>query len=148
RYGGGLALLAFDLDRFKQVNDAHGHAVGDQVLRAVARALEGALRQVDVVGRSGGEEFVVVAPETTLDEARVVAERLRARVAAAEVLAPSGARVRVTVSCGVASYQEVQAASVDELLTAADGALYRAKALGRDRVELARAEGGVSRESG
>jgi len=137
RYGGRLALLAIDLDRFKEVNDAHGHAVGDQVLRAVAQAVKGALRQVDVVGRTGGEEFVVVAPETTLEEALVVAERLRAAVAEAQVTAPSGARVRVTVSCGVAAHRELQAATADELLAAADAALYRAKALGRDRVEIA-----------
>ena len=137
RYGGRLALLALDLDRFKEVNDAHGHAVGDQVLRAVAQAVKGALRQVDVVGRTGGEEFVVVAPETTLDEALVVAERLRVAVAEASVTTPSGARVRVTVSCGVAAHRELRAATVDELLAAADAALYRAKALGRDRVEIA-----------
>ncbi len=137
RYQGKLALLLFDLDRFKLVNDTHGHAVGDQVLRAVAQALQGALRQVDVVGRLGGEEFVVVAPETSLDEARLVAERLRAQVARVEVRAPSGERVRVTVSCGVAACDPVLPHDADELLAFADAALYRAKALGRNRVEPA-----------
>src|SRR5262249_43302957 len=137
RYSGRLALLALDLDRFKAVNDAYGHAVGDQVLRQVAQAIQAALRQVDVVGRTGGEEFVVVAPETTLEEARVVAERLRAAVARLEVRAPSGVRVRVTLSCGVAAYDRTRAVSADDLLAAADAALYRAKSLGRDRVECA-----------
>ncbi len=136
RYGGELSLLALDLDCFKQVNDAHGHAVGDPVLRAVAQALAGALRQVDVVGRTGGEEFVIVAPETTLGEAMRVAERVRAAVADVRVPTAQG-DVQVTVSCGVASYRELGAADPDALLAAADAALYRAKALGRDRAEAA-----------
>jgi two-component system cell cycle response regulator len=138
RYGAPLSLLAFDIDRFKAVNDQYGHATGDQVLQSVARALKGALRQVDVVGRTGGEEFVVVAPETPLGDAAKVAERLRAQVAGAHVQAPDGRSIAVTVSCGVATLGEVPVASADELLAFADAALYRAKALGRDRVELAR----------
>jgi len=134
RYGAPLSLLAFDIDRFKSVNDRFGHATGDQVLRVVARALKDALRQVDVVGRTGGEEFVVVAPETPLADAAKVAERLRAEVAAARVQTPSGVTLAVTISCGVAT--------LDELLAFADAALYRAKALGRDRLELARTPDG------
>jgi diguanylate cyclase (GGDEF)-like protein len=136
RYGGELSLIAFDVDRFKQVNDRHGHAVGDRVLQAVARALEGALRQVDVVGRSGGEEFLVVTPETPLADALAVAERLRLEVARAGIRAGE-LSVQVTISAGVASLRSARAGSPDELLAVADAALYRAKALGRNRVEVA-----------
>ncbi len=137
RYGSKLSLLAFDIDRFKLVNDTWGHAIGDQVLKAVARALKDGLRQVDVVGRTGGEEFVVVAPETPSKEALMIAGRLRCAVADSRVILPAGGTLQVTVSCGVATLGEVPATTADELLAFADAALYRAKALGRDRCELA-----------
>ena len=137
RYGGALTVMAFDVDRFKQVNDDFGHAVGDSVLAAVAQALKRGVREVDVVGRVGGEEFVVVAPETPGREALAVAERLRRAVGERVVVTPHGSEVRVTVSCGVATLSDVHARSPDELLGYADAALYRAKALGRDRTEIA-----------
>jgi two-component system chemotaxis response regulator CheY len=137
RYGGALTVMAFDVDRFKQVNDDFGHAVGDSVLAAVAQALKRGVREVDVVGRVGGEEFVVVAPETPGREALAVAERLRRAVGERVVVTPHGNEVRVTVSCGVATLSDVHARSPDELLGYADAALYRAKALGRDRTEIA-----------
>jgi diguanylate cyclase (GGDEF)-like protein len=137
RYGRDLSLIELDIDRFKDVNDRWGHAAGDRVLQAVARALQLGPRQVDVVARAGGEEFVVVTPETPLGDAVQVAERLRAMVAAVTV--PVGdAVVRVTVSAGVASCRTSGAATADALLAAADQALYRAKARGRNRVEAAR----------
>lgn len=138
RYGGPLSLLAFDIDRFKAINDTYGHAAGDRVLCAVARALKTASRQVDVVGRTGGEEFVVIAPETPLEDAVRVGERLRRAVAAAEVEA-AGVCLRVTVSCGVATLGQVPAKDAAALWAFADAALYRAKALGRDRCEVAEA---------
>jgi len=138
RYGAPLSLLIFDIDRFKSVNDTHGHATGDAVLRRVARALKEGLRQVDVVGRSGGEEFVVVCPETPGLEAVLVAERLRKLVAQVRVDTPFGGELGVTVSCGVATLGEVPAADPDALLAQADEALYHAKSLGRDRVVQAR----------
>jgi diguanylate cyclase (GGDEF)-like protein len=137
RYGARLSLLAFDIDHFKAVNDSHGHATGDLVLKRVALALKNGLRQVDVVGRTGGEEFVVVAPETPGAVALRVADRLRAAVATQKVITPSGEVIGVTMSCGVATLGEVPAATPDELLAYADAALYRAKALGRDRSEMA-----------
>ena len=137
RYGGALTVMAFDVDRFKQVNDDFGHAVGDSVLAAVAQALKRGVREVDVVGRVGGEEFVVVAPETPGREALAVAERLRRAVGERVVTTPHGNEVRVTVSCGVATLSDVHARSPEELLGYADAALYRAKALGRDRTEVA-----------
>jgi diguanylate cyclase (GGDEF)-like protein len=133
RYGGSLSLIAFDVDHFKQVNDRWGHAIGDRVLEQVARVLERGSRRVDVVGRSGGEEFMVVAPETPLGVAVSVAERLREQVARAAVPATGSEEAHVTVSAGVASY--LPGSTGESLLAAADAALYRAKSLGRDRVE-------------
>jgi diguanylate cyclase (GGDEF)-like protein len=137
RYGGALTVLAFDVDRFKDVNDDHGHGVGDRVLHAVAAALKHGIREVDVVGRVGGEEFVVLAPETPARDAFAVAERLRRSVGERVVTTPHGVEVRVTVSCGVATLSDVHARSPEELLGYADAALYAAKARGRDRTEVA-----------
>jgi diguanylate cyclase (GGDEF)-like protein len=137
RYRRALTVLAFDVDHFKRVNDAYGHAAGDRVLRAVAQALEDALRRVDVVGRTGGEEFVVVAPETPPRDAERLAERLRRAVAAQVIDGPGGELLHVTVSCGVATLGQVEARSAEELLGLADEALYQAKRLGRDRCVLA-----------
>jgi diguanylate cyclase (GGDEF)-like protein len=137
RYGGALTVLAFDVDRFKQVNDAWGHAVGDTVLHAVAQALKHSVREVDVVGRVGGEEFVVLAPETPARDAVAVAERLRHAIAGRVVTTQEGTEVSVTASCGVATLSDVHARSPEELLSYADAALYRAKAHGRDRTEVA-----------
>jgi diguanylate cyclase (GGDEF)-like protein len=137
RYGGALTVMLFDVDRFKAVNDGFGHSVGDRVLYAVAQVLERGVREVDVVGRVGGEEFVVIAPETPAREALAVAERLRREVAQRAVTAPAGDEVRVTISCGLATLSDVGPCSLDELLDHADAALYRAKAAGRDRCEVA-----------
>jgi diguanylate cyclase (GGDEF)-like protein len=137
RYGGALTVLAFDVDRFKNVNDDHGHAVGDQVLHAVATALKHGIREVDIVGRIGGEEFVVLAPETPARDGVAVAERLRRAVEEKLVTTPHGHEVRVTVSCGVATLSDVHARSPEELLGFADAALYAAKANGRNRTEVA-----------
>jgi diguanylate cyclase (GGDEF)-like protein len=137
RYGGALTVMVFDVDRFKAVNDDHGHSVGDRVLYAVAQSLKRGVREVDVVGRSGGEEFIVVAPETPARDALLVAERLRREVALRAVTTPRGHEVRVTVSCGMATLSDVGARTIDELIDQADAALYRAKAHGRDRCEVA-----------
>jgi len=133
RYGGGLAVILADLDRFKRVNDEYGHLAGDAVLRAAASALREGLRQVDAVGRYGGEEFLAVLPETGLEEARRVAERLRARLASREVVT-AGARIRVTASFGVAAAEELDGPDVQALIGLADDRLYEAKRAGRDRV--------------
>jgi diguanylate cyclase (GGDEF)-like protein len=127
-------LAVIDIDHFKQVNDRHGHLVGDQVLVEVAATLRGQLREYDLVGRFGGEEFVVLLPHTDPGEARQVAERLRRRVGRMSVPVEEG-MVRVTVSTGVA-FGGVHGDDLLTLLAAADLALYQAKALGRDRVCL------------
>lgn len=137
RYGGALTVLAFDVDRFKLVNDRYGHGVGDTVLHAVAQELKRGVREVDVVGRVGGEEFVVLAPETPARDARAIAERLRRSVAERQVTTLGGEPVQVTVSCGIATLSDVDARTPDELLAHADAALYRAKDLGRNRCEVA-----------
>ncbi len=123
-----LSALVLDLDAFKAVNDRHGHGVGDDCLRAVARAIEASLRPGDVVGRLGGEEFLVVLPDTGSKGAWLVAERLRARIG--ELPMPPGALLSASV--GVASLP-AHATSASELVRAADRAMYEAKATGRDR---------------
>ncbi|GAA2206449.1 GGDEF domain-containing protein [Nonomuraea monospora] len=132
RTGETLALLIIDIDHFKRVNDAHGHLVGDQVLVGVASMLRSQLRDYDVVGRFGGEEFVVLLPGADIDEARRVAERLRVRIGHMAIPVDD-TLVRITISAGVA-LMSVHGDDLIDLLTAADLALYRAKELGRDRV--------------
>lgn len=134
RYERPLAVVMIDLDHFKRVNDEHGHLAGDAVLLAAAGAITRSLRDSDVVGRYGGEEFALILPNTDLAGAREVAERCRASVASSR--APTGGgTVGVTASMGIASYPAADIDTVDDLLRAADQALYRAKAAGRDRVE-------------
>ncbi len=149
----GYCLLLVDLDHFKAVNDTHGHAAGDQVLRAVARRLEANLRTEDLVARFGGEEFMIILPDTTPETARVLAERLRKEVASAPIAVRDAVEISVTVSIGVApGIVERQMAGQRtgtfdtqigfgsepflSVFEAADAALYSAKSNGRDRVEL------------
>ncbi|BDU75384.1 GGDEF domain-containing protein [Mesoterricola sediminis] len=131
-----LSLILCDLDHFKEVNDEHGHAAGDLVLKRFGQVALGRLRASDHVGRIGGEEFLVVLPETEGPEAVSVAEELR-RALAEEVMegAEGGAGFRVTCCFGVAQFR-AEDADGGSLLARADVALYRAKALGRNRVEF------------
>ncbi|WP_422771914.1 diguanylate cyclase [Plantactinospora sp. WMMC1484] len=148
RFGRMLSVLALDLDRFKQVNDTYGHAAGDAVLAEFAQRIRGTMREVDLAFRQGGEEFVVLLPETDARGAARVAERLGAAVRETPiairprpgVVAPIRALVSVTVSIGVAVYPD-HAASGPQLLVAADEALYAAKAAGRDTYRMASARG-------
>jgi diguanylate cyclase (GGDEF)-like protein len=128
RYGRPLALIYLDLDDFKKVNDAHGHATGDAVLRLVADAMRSAVRQADVVGRLGGDEFGVLMPETDGDVAHAVANRLASGIRTVFRGTPS-----VTASIGVVAVSGTEAGS-DELLRKADHAMYEAKRAGKDRV--------------
>ncbi|WP_229412130.1 MULTISPECIES: sensor domain-containing diguanylate cyclase [unclassified Massilia] len=127
------ALVLLDADHFKRINDRHGHAGGDAVLRHLGQLLAATFRQVDVVARVGGEEFAVLLPSTGLDAAVAVAERLRGLVAGRPV-AYDGAHIACTVSAGVAVC-DGEAPGLDGLMKRADQALYAAKAAGRDRVE-------------
>jgi diguanylate cyclase (GGDEF)-like protein len=130
RFAHQLAVVLLDLDRFKEINDSFGHAAGDGMLRAVSRLLTSLARQGDTVARWGGEEFVVVLPETDLAGARRFAERLRRTIEAHAV-----GDLTTSASCGVATM--LLEDSVEELLGAADQALYRAKSNGRNRTESA-----------
>jgi two-component system cell cycle response regulator len=133
RYPQPLSLLMVDIDLFKDVNDAHGHLAGDAVLREVARTLQAGTRGVDVLGRYGGEEFVLILPHTPREQALRTAERLRKGVEEA-VVRVDEAEVRVTVSIGVATFPSPEVKAPADLLAAADAALYRAKDQGRNRV--------------
>ncbi len=132
--GAPLAVLFADLDGFKAVNDAHGHDAGDRILQEVARGIAAQVRSADIVARFGGDEFVVVLPETSLEHAAVVARRLQAAVAAA---ACGSARLSVTI--GIALAPE-DGADLDTLLKAVDAAMYRGKVVGRGG-EIRRADG-------
>jgi ATP-binding cassette ChvD family protein len=129
-----VALLLADVDHFKKVNDTHGHLVGDDVLRGLAAELRQQVRETDVVGRFGGEEFVILLPKTKAEEALRIAERLRRGASVVQVLA-GDTIVGVTISIG-AAVLGVHGQDLFELLAAADLALYRAKEDGRDRVCL------------
>ena len=145
RGGETLALLLCDVDHFKRVNDTYGHLTGDDVLRGLASELRQQVRDSDVVGRFGGEEFVVLLPRADVDEACKIAERLRHRASVMSVYAEAGA-VDVTISIGVAVLG-VHGHDLLELLAAADLALYRAKDAGRDQVCVS-SPGGRPRPAG
>ncbi|WP_432572718.1 histidine kinase N-terminal 7TM domain-containing diguanylate cyclase [Kineococcus sp. SYSU DK005] len=134
--GDAVGVLVVDVDRFKAVNDTHGHAAGDEVLVEVAHALAAGARAHDVVARSGGEEFVLVLPGADAAATRERAEALRAACARLDVAVGDGARVRPTVSIGTAVHR-ADGEDAAGLLAAADRALYAAKAAGRDRVVAA-----------
>lgn len=129
-----LATLMFDVDHFKKVNDRHGHATGDDLLRAVAEASQRAVRQVDVLARYGGEEFAVVLPGASRRQAVEVAERVRAAVADVHLTGPTGEDLNVTVSVGVATRQPGD--DLGAMLSRADRALYLSKSRGRNRVSI------------
>jgi two-component system cell cycle response regulator len=133
RYDQGLALLLVDLDKFKDVNDARGHLAGDGVLRQVGELLRREARSVDIVARFGGDEFVLVLPETTQEGAVIFAERLRARIGEHD-FAEAGQPLYVTVSVGVAAMSAAQSETAEGLIARADSAMYEAKGGGRNQV--------------
>jgi diguanylate cyclase (GGDEF)-like protein len=135
RYGTPLSILMADLDGFKEVNDRFGHPAGDSVLQAVAKLLLGSLRTTDVSGRYGGDELVVVMSQIPAEGARVMADRWRAAVERLVLRAPDGSPIRTSLSIGIAGYTK-GVAQPDELIAAADKALYTAKQKGRNRVEI------------
>jgi diguanylate cyclase (GGDEF)-like protein len=135
RFGGSLAIVVADLDWFKDINDQYGHPAGDTVLREFAILLHETLRDVDLAGRWGGEEFLLVLPGTDLAGGARVAERIRAALAGRIVLSVEGTPIPVTASFGVAATPPATSAS--ELFAAADAAMYEAKRTGKNRVETA-----------
>jgi len=167
-----LAVALLDLDRFKQINDTYGHLLGDEVLRRIASTMTGVLREYDLAGRFGGEEFVMLLPQTRAVDAFRIAERVRAHISQLPIYAagrsgapggsgsagapgasgapgsaggaPGSERVPVTVSIGVAALDAGSRRELTELLAAADAALYRAKASGRDQVQMISTSRGLS----
>ena len=146
-----LAIAMLDIDRFKVINDTFGHLVGDQVLKEIARTLTNQLRDYDVAGRFGGEEFSILLPQTRSVDAIRIAERIRSTIAAMSIIAPGatgGERVHVTVSIGVAALDSGDDRKFSQLMAAADAALYRAKSSGRDQVQMISTTRGLSAVSG
>lgn len=135
RYPRPLALLLLDIDDFKRINDARGHAAGDRVLESLGRILAAQSRGTDVAARYGGEEFVLLLPETDVARARMVGERVRRQVADTPVALPEGEPAHVTVSVGIACFP-AGGDGADHLVEQADQALYAAKRAGKDRVCL------------
>jgi diguanylate cyclase (GGDEF)-like protein len=134
RHPGALTLMLMDLDHFKQINDLHGHDVGDRVLDAVSQILKSTMREQDLIGRWGGEEFLAALPDTDLEQAAASAERIRSAIQAL-VIESGGSRVSVTISIGITLYRGEEALS--HAIARADHALYEGKSAGRNRVEVA-----------
>ena len=132
RGGPSAAVIEFDLDYFKEINDTRGHAVGDEMLRQLARLVSGAIRRSDMFARYGGEEFILLLPVTTLEGAEATAEKLRGYIEE-QVFLADGQEIRLTASFGVAALDKSPAISC---YRSVDRALYRAKKLGRNRVEI------------
>lgn len=135
RYKKPLSLMMLDIDYFKRINDTYGHKTGDLVLQRISLLCQETLREVDIIGRMGGEEFAILLPETKLDKAIEVAERLRVVIEKAEILLENGLPLKVTVSIGVANLKS-RTVNMDILLHAADVALYEAKNNGRNQVSI------------
>lgn len=141
-----LSVLALDLDLFKHVNDTYGHAAGDRVLQVVARIFEGVLRDTDLAARIGGEEFAAILLDTSLEQARVIAERIRTTLQNTPVVLESAQTISQTVSIGIAIYSESEADLVPTQ-ERADAALYSAKGAGRNRVQIFAPEAPAPQES-
>jgi diguanylate cyclase (GGDEF)-like protein len=134
RFRTPLSAVMVDLDHFKQINDRHGHIVGDEVLAGVGKLIRENVRVIDVAGRYGGEELCILLPNTPPEGARKFAETLRARIES-QAHVDGGRQVPVTASLGIGSFNHMDIDDADSLLRQADAALYRAKQAGRNRVE-------------
>jgi len=137
RYARKMSFFMLDIDNFKKINDTHGHKAGDVVLQRLAQICRNTLREVDIIGRVGGEEFAILLPETDKMEANDVAERLRANIANTEIEISSGVLIHITVSIGISALGP-DSKHIDDLLNMADKALYEAKNSGRNKVVLVR----------
>ncbi len=146
RYQRPLALAMIDIDFFKKINDGHGHAIGDEVLKAVARLFRDSVRGSDLVARYGGEEFAVMMPETTLDDGVTFAEKIRTLIESTPIETQAGP-LKTTVSIGVASIPQTRIHNSKELIVAADKALYRAKKGGRNQVQAEKRQEGLRRQT-
>ena len=135
RSGRSLAIVLFDIDDFKGVNDSHGHLAGDRILQEMCRACQVVVRPYDVFARFGGEEFIFLLPDTDELRAKAFAERLR-QLVAEHVVSFNGTNVQMTISIGTATYNSTED-TLDDLISRADSALYKAKEMGKDRLEVA-----------
>lgn len=129
-----LSIIMMDIDHFKDINDTHGHIVGDMVLKEIAHRLREGMRDYDLICRFGGEEFLVMTPETDVERATELAERLRGMVSDIPFPIMDASSATITISAGVTQFLEGE--SVEAMISRADSALYRAKALGRNRVAV------------
>ena len=123
------------MDNFKQSNDSHGHAVGDEAICSLSQTLRDTLREADIIGRMGGEEFAVLLPHTDQQQALESAERLRQAVAATPINSTTGT-LQMTISIGAAVFNPQHSTTLEQMLITADKALYQAKTTGRNRVEI------------
>ncbi len=139
RYGGELALVMLDLDRFKDFNDTYGHESGNIALKTVAKAMRESSRKIDILARYGGEEFCAILPATRTQGALVYAEKLRKNIEDLEIIVAGNKKTKITVSIGVASFIPNKTASAKQLVEYADQALYEAKRTGKNRVCLSTA---------
>lgn len=137
RYSSPLSLLLLDLDHFKNINDTYGHETGDRMLQEVSNVIGSTLRKIDIPGRLGGEEFVVLLPETNQTNGWIVAERLRVAISKLQILIDDGNAIAITASFGLSSLEDSHQ-NLQSLITSADSAMYKAKDNGRNRVEIAR----------
>jgi len=138
RYRSPFAILMLDLDGFKMINDVYGHLAGDRYLRALGETIRANLRAADIPGRFGGEEFCLLLPETDLPGAQVIAERIRAAVAALQI-SEGRETLKTTISIGIAVHPQHFSGTASSLVGAADEALYAAKKSGRNRIIAAAA---------
>lgn len=133
RYDKDLSIALIDIDDFKFINDTYGHDIGDLVLIEIAKVLKSSIRETDIVGRYGGEEFLLIFPETTIQDAVLISERIRLRIQNKEIFA-GNIKLKITVSIGVSAYK-TNGIEEMELIKAADVSLYHAKKHGKNRVE-------------
>jgi diguanylate cyclase (GGDEF)-like protein/PAS domain S-box-containing protein len=136
RYSSDLSLIICDIDRFKQINDTYGHRAGDLALRAISGSFKSALRKADILGRYGGDEFMIILPETSIKGAKSLAEKVRMAVENTELELPDGKVARLSTSIGVASCC-APVENIDTIVARADAALYTSKQSGRNRVSIA-----------
>ncbi len=135
RYGNPLSVIILDADRFKKLNDAYGHLIGDQILINLVKLCEENIRSLDIIARYGGEEFVILMPEANQEDAQKTAERLRKLVAETSLIS-GGFDVTITISLGVATWENGKELDFNALLARADSALYQSKEAGRNRVSV------------